>query len=518
MAVDSIANTIIQKSAKFRQLLFGDYNLAMSFSDVSRALAQPVRYRVLVRYIARIGLVVVVLRLIPILVAVLDGDWQFMFGQLLTLLILGVICLPLSRLQAPEGIKDNEVLVISALSFFLSALSGGIPLIGEGLTVIDAFFEAVSAVTTTGLSTMAQVQQHSNGFLFARAWMQWYGGLGVVIFSVALLFLDQGIATRRLAMSDVSDSRDILGNARSHSIKLLVIYCALTLISITVLLLAGAEPLSAVTHALSGISTGGFSIYDASLAAVDRWHVQLLMVLCGVMGAISLPFYYRFAKNGLKELSFNLEIRALLALSLGVIALLFFCNANSGSDAVTRLKDALILGLSAQTTTGFSNLDVAGLDNASKFSLILSMLVGGSIGSTAGGIKILRLLIMLRLLQFFIQRSALPAHAVLERQLSGDKLENDEIEKVLMLILIFAGTVLCSWLPFLIAGYDPLDALFEVVSACSTTGLSAGISHVALEPGLKVVLIVDMLLGRVEFLAFLVFLYPRTWIKLGSKS
>jgi len=151
-------------------------------------------------------------------------------------------------------------------------------------------------------------------------------------------------------------------------------------------------------------------------------------------------------------------------------------------------------------------------------SLILSMLVGGSIGSTAGGVKLMRLLIALRLLQFFIQRTALPAHAVLERELSGDKLESDEIERALMLILIFVGTVLCSWLPFLLAGYDPLDALFEVVSACSTTGLSTGITSAGLESGLKAVLIVDMLLGRVEFLAFLVFLYPRTWIKVGSKS
>ncbi|WP_051906414.1 potassium transporter TrkG [Methylomarinum vadi] len=296
----------------------------MTLSDVSRALAQPVRYRVLTRYLARIGLVVIVLRLVPILVAGIDGDWRFMFSQVIMLTALGAICLPLSRLKAPEGIKDNEVLVISALSFFLSAASGALPFFGEGLTPIDALFEAVSGVTTTGLSTMGQVQQHSTGFLFSRAWMQWYGGLGVVIFSVALLFLDQGIATRRLAMGDISDNRDILGNARSHSIKLLIVYCALTLLTIILLLLAGSNPLSAVTHALSGISTGGFSIYDASLAAIDPWLVQFLIVFCGVLGAISLPFYYRFARNGVKELSYNLEIRALLLLSFAVIGLLFF--------------------------------------------------------------------------------------------------------------------------------------------------------------------------------------------------
>ncbi|WP_432740751.1 potassium transporter TrkG [Methylobacter sp. G7] len=100
--------------------------------------------------------------------------------------------------------------------------------------------------------------------------------------------------------------------------------------------------------------------------------------------------------------------------------------------------------------------------------------------------------------------------------MSNDKLDSHEIEKALMLILIFMGTVLCSWLPFLITGYEPLNALLEVVSACSTADLSTGITRTGLEPGLKIVLIVDMLLGRVEFLAFLIFLYPRTWIKVGS--
>ncbi len=488
----------------------------MSFSDVSRALAQPVRYRVLTRHLARIGLLVVVLRCVPVLVSWLEGDWLYMRSQLITLVLLSVVCLPLSRVQAHDDIRDNEVLVISALSFFLSAASGGIPFISEGLSAIDAFFEAVSAITTTGLTTMTLIQQHSNGFLFARAWMQWYGGLGVVIFSVALLFLNKGIATRRLAMGDISDSRDILGNARTHSVKLLVIYCTLTVCVIGMLLLASVEPLSAVTHALSGISTGGFSIYDASLAAVDQWFIQFLIVLCGLLGAVSLPFYYRFVRSGIKELSFNLEIRVLLALSIGVIGLLFFCAGESGTDVLPRLKNAVIMGLSAQTTTGFASVDVAAMDNGSKLSLIFSMLVGGSIGSTAGGIKILRLLIVLRLLQFFIQRTALPAHVILERQLGGDKLEANDIERALMIVLIFMGTVLLSWLPFLIAGYDPLNALFEVVSACSTTGLSTGITRTGLEPSLKTVLIVDMLLGRVEFLAFLVFLYPRTWIKVGS--
>lgn len=488
----------------------------MGFSDVSHALAQPVRYRLLIHYLARIGLVVVLLRMVPVLVAALAHDWRFMFNELSTLAVLCGLLLSLSRIQAPVDIRRNEVLVISAGSFLLSALSGSVPFVGAGLNGIDAIFETVSAITTTGLSTVSSIQQHSTGFLFARAWMQWYGGLGVVIFSVGWLFLDKGIGARRLAMGDINDSRDILGNTRTHSVRLIIIYCTLTVFSIAVLLLAGVTPFSAVTHALSGISTGGFSINNTSLAAIEPWSVQLLMMLCGVLGAISLPLYYRLMRHGVREWLGSLELRGLPALSILVVGLLFFCSADTGADALSRLKQALILGLSAQTTTGFANVDVAALDNGSKLSLIFSMLIGGSIGSTAGGIKILRLLVVLRLMQLVIQRTALPDHAVLERQLGGDKLESDQLEKIFMLILLFMATVAGSWLPFVMAGYAPLDALFEVVSACSTTGLSAGITRIALEPGLKTILMVDMLLGRVEFLAFLLFLYPRTWIKVGS--
>ena len=489
----------------------------MSFSDVSRALAQPVRYRILARYLAQIGWVIIVLRIPPILVAWLSADWLFMQAQLTNMLVLLVVCWPLAHLSVPADARNNEVMVISALSFVLAAVLEAVPLSADGLNGIDALFEAVSGVTTTGLSTMTHLQNYSTSVLFSRAWMQWYGGLGVVIFSIALLLLDRSLSVQRLIISDTSEIRDILGNARSHSLKLLLIYSALTTVMIGVLWLAGLSPFSAVTYALSGISTGGFSISDTSLASIDAWWLQCLVALTGFLGAVSLPFYYRFARNGCKELVSNPETLALPLITLASIALLFLCaDANLG-DTLTRLGYSVIMGLSAQTTTGFTSVDVAALNDASKLSLIFSMLIGGSMGSTAGGIKILRFLVVLRLLQFFIERTALPAHAVLEKSLAGDKLEADEIERILLLIVIFIATVVCSWLPFLLMGYPPLDALFEVVSACSTTGLSTGISRAALEPLLKIVLMLDMLLGRVEFLAFLVFLYPRTWIKLRNK-
>ena len=139
------------------------------------------------------------------------------------------------------------------------------------------------------------------------------------------------------------------------------------------------------------------------------------------------------------------------------------------------------------------------------------MFVGGGAGSTAGGIKLLRLLIALRLLQLLLLRSTQPAHAVAHLELEGRVVANEDIQNALLLILLFAAVIVISWLAFVACGYPPLDSLFEVVSATGTVGLSTGIASPELEPGLKLLLCADMLLGRIEIIALAVVLYHRTW-------
>ena len=124
----------------------------------------------------------------------------------------------------------------------------------------------------------------------------------------------------------------------------------------------------------------------------------------------------------------------------------------------------------------------------------------------------MRLLILLRLLQMMMNRLAMPPHAVADPCLAGHRLDTDDLLQAMQLILLFVGVVALSWLPFLLLGYDPLDALFEVVSASGTVGLSTGITRPQLEPVLKGVLCFDMLAGRLEIVALLVTLYPRNWI------
>jgi len=168
--------------------------------------------------------------------------------------------------------------------------------------------------------------------------------------------------------------------------------------------------------------------------------------------------------------------------------------------------------LSAQTTTGFSTIRIQELDQTSKALMVVSMAIGGSVGSTSGGIKILRFLIVLHLVRLLLQRACAPPHAVIEPKLGDRQLEQDDIIRALHLIILYGAFIFISWLCFLSMGYDPLNSLFEVVSAVGTVGLSTGITGPDLPTWLKGVLCFDMLAGRLEIIALLVTLYPRTWI------
>jgi trk system potassium uptake protein TrkH len=137
-------------------------------------------------------------------------------------------------------------------------------------------------------------------------------------------------------------------------------------------------------------------------------------------------------------------------------------------------------------------------------------------GSTAGGFKIVRLMIIIRFLHLLLIRTAMPSNAVAYAYVGKDRLEDSEIHDALIVVLLFIVVIFVSWLPFVAGGYDPINALFEVVSATGTVGLSTGITGPELEPFLKGILCADMLLGRLEIVAWLILFYPRTWF--GQKK
>jgi trk system potassium uptake protein TrkH len=425
--------------------------------------------------------------------------------------VLGVLLatgVPLSRLAAPRRVQTHEALVLVAVAFTTGALLMSWPLASAGLGSVDALFEAVSGITTTGLSTLSSVEELPASFLFARAWMQWYGGLGIVVLALALV-LGPGVAARRLA---AGDSEDLVAGTHARARRLLGVYGSLTALAFAALWLLGAPGFDALLHALTAVSTGGFSSHDTGSSALGSGAVRAGLAAASLLGAVSFSLQYRAWTRGPGWLLRDREIQALLIACLLSGLLLGGCMVLAGGRAWSDVAaHAPFLAVSAQTTTGFATLEVRDLDPASKLVLIASMTIGGDMGSTAGGIKIFRLLVALRLVHMLLARSVLPSHAVLGAQIGSHPLQAREIQETLAVLLLFPTVAAASWVPFLALGFDPLDSLFEIVSALGTVGLSAGVTGPDLAPGLKLLLCLDMLMGRLEIVAFLVLFYPRTW-------
>jgi trk system potassium uptake protein TrkH len=477
---------------------------------ISSKLSYAVRIPVLAKYLGLLAFMLAILTLVPLGAAVLFQDYPIALRYLGVITVLLILWSMSRSITEPRQIQTNEALTIVALAFVFSPLLMTFPFMGSGLTFFNALFEAISAVTTTGLSVTTEIADKPPIFLFSRTWMQWYGGLGIVVLSVAIL-MGSHITSRSL--SEPLGGETLVTTTRTHARQTLIIYGSLTVTGIVVVWLISGDGIMAMDHVLAAISTGGFSSFDNSLADIDSWYIRFAIIGIGLCGALPLTLYaVIFSKNWRSGIR-DTELHALvLAVFLVTLLLFFSLHFQSGMKLQDAVGHALFLAISAQSTTGFSTLDLDLMDNSAKLSMIISMLIGGGVGSTAGGIKLLRLLILLRLIQVVLQRTTMPSQAVHYPKLGGKVLQDIEIQRVLILIMLFFGVIIISWSVFLMYGYAPMNALFEVVSATATVGLSTGITTADMPLLLKFVLCMDMLLGRLEIIALLVVLYLPNWI------
>jgi len=474
------------------------------------ALRYSVRLSPILKYFGQLCIVLALLTLVPLVVSIILGDYRVTLRY--AIVVVGVFTMGffLQRLPTPRHIQTNEAMVVTALIFLFAAMVMTWPTMASGLSFTDALFETISGITTTGLSVTASVADKPATFLFSRAWMQWVGGLGIVILFVATM-IRPGLAAKRIG--DLEDyEADLVGSTRAHARRVIIVYSILTGFGIIVLGLLGAGWFNSVIYSLSAVSTGGFSPHDASLAGLNSSWLQAMVILLSVAGAIPLVLYFRSFKEGGRVLIRDRQLQGLLIAGLVAALLMTLFLTWDGLSWTQALHHGVLNAFSAQSTAGFSTLDISQLNAGAKLTLIFSMLLGGGVGSTAGGIKILRLLILGQLLYIFLQRPGMPRQTVAEASLGKRRLETDEIQNALSIVFVFLTFVGISWLIFVGMGYNPLDSLFEVVSAIGTVGLSTGISAPDLYPLLKGVLCADMLLGRLEIIAWLVLFYPRTWI------
>jgi len=464
------------------------------------------RYRIILKHLGVVSWVLAGELALAAMAAVLLGDWRSIACYLLISMALAAGGWALVRNVPEREVTGPEAMAVAALSFFAASVAGALPFIFlGGMPPLDAWFDAMSAYTTTGFSLL-DLTRAPRSLLFFRALSQWLGGLGFVLFTVSL-FIGSHMVSARGAIAMLKNDRheeSFFPRIATHVKVVVYTYASLTIVGVAVLLSTGVGVFDAVCYTLSGVSTGGFATHPASAAGLGSGSAALWgLIFIMLLGSTNFLIYYRVmqARRTLKGISRavleDLQFPALIIIVVAASAAVYLSAGWGGG-----LTGAFFLSASALSTTGYSAAD-AGLMPAFPMALVvLLMFVGGSVRSSAGGIKLHRLIQIFRGMHDLMLARVYPVELVRRKAL-----EKDELTDILMVISFYAITVASGTLVFIACGYGPLSSAFEVTSAVSTVGLSAGIVSTGLGAGLKALMILLMWAGRVEFIPIMALSY-----------
>ena len=470
----------------------------------------PLDVDVVLEYILQILKLFAWTLVLPFVASLFFGEYLYslIFGSLsIGLFLIGIAAGKEKEYRMTLNLKD--ALVVTALSYLAVSLIGGICFLPEK-SYIDGVFETMSGLTTTGL-TMVDEQLMPLSLLFFRSYLQWLGGLGIIIISLAVLFMPGGIAFR-LYQSEFGEE-NIAGSVISTARTVVKIYVVLTAVGFGAFLLAGMGWFDGLIHIFSAISTGGFSVYNDSIGHYHSSKINIVVTLFMFLGAVSFPIYYMSLKNGIKEFFRDIQVKTLFVI-IAIASLFFIITLNGFRSGVT---SAIFQGATPITGTGFTTLDVSSYSSLQKFFTSLLMCIGGGTGSTTGGIKILRLIFLFGLISWAIWKRSLPEEANIPFKVAGLRISDKEIRIVGAFIVSYFGILILSCFAIMgIEGFSFVDSLFEVSSAGGTVGLSVGITHSGLSVVSKIILIFDMWAGRLEVIPVLVALSPLTWYRRRS--
>jgi trk system potassium uptake protein TrkH len=438
----------------------------------------------------------------------------------LVTIVVGVSIWLLLRTE-PADLRTREAFAIVSLSWVVASLFGSLPFLLSGAipSLTDAFFETMSGFTTTGATILNDVESLSHGLLLWRSFTQWIGGLGIILFSVAILpFL--GVGGMQLFQAEVPGlTVEKLTPRISQTARILWgIYIALTVTETAALMVAGMGFFDALNNSFTTISTGGFSTKNASIAAFSAPAVEWIIVVFMFLAGINFTLHFRFLRNNLRPTTyladdeFRFYCGALLAAS---VVIFFSIPSSTLPDTGERLRATVFQVVSITTTTGFVSFDYDLWVPATQLILLLMMFHGGSAGSTAGGIKIVRVLILLR---NGLNQMKMLVHpkAVIPIRLNGRAIAPEIVVDVLAFLMLYISIFVIATVVMTGVGMDIISAAGAVAAALGNIGPGLGsvgatdtYAHVPVLG--KWLLSFCMLVGRLELFTVLILFTATFW-------
>jgi trk system potassium uptake protein TrkH len=468
-----------------------------------------------------VGLLVAALgatQLLLVLVALAFGD------PLLPYLASGTICvasglgLALPARPTERSIRPRDAFLVVGAGWVLASLAGAVLYLTTGiLGPVDALFESVAGFTTTGSTVMADIEAAPRTLLLWRSFTQWLGGMGIILFTVAVLPL-LGIGGMQLFRIEVPGP--VKDKVRPRVIQaarsLWGIYVGLTLLEVLALILAGLSPFDAINHAFTTLATGGFSTRNASVGAYASPAVEWIVILFMTLAGVNFVLHFRLLSRGPVSVWRDAELRYyLFVLAVATLVVVAILPPDQAPSLEAALRNSLFSVVSITTTTGYGTVDIERWPALGQIVLLQLMILGGMSGSTGGGVKSLRVLIGFRALSAAIYKLVHP-HAVRHVKYGGRVVPDDVIAGIWAFFTAYFALAALAAAVVAAAGYDLVTAASAALTALGNVGPGLGAigpfdNFAHLPDMVKLVLALCMLAGRLEIFTFLVLLQPAFW-------
>lgn len=476
-------------------------------------------YGIVIKVLGKILSIEALLMIPSLLVAVYYGQSD-VSAFIKSIIIIGVLGLLMSKVGCKNNkINGKEGLAIVTFGWILVSFFGSLPYIISGSipSLVDAFFETVSGFTTTGSSILTAVEPLPKGILFWRNFTIWIGGMGILVFGVAVLPSIGASGFQIFKAESPGPIKDRIVPKIKETAKILYItYTIITLLEIILLTIGGMPIYDSIVNSFSTIGTGGFAIKNISIGAYNSSYIHIVISIFMLLSGINFSLYYSLYKGKWKETFKNTELRfylSLVSIAITLIALnLFFTTY---SNAGLALRDSFFQVSSIVTTTGFSSVDFDQWPTFSKSILFLLMFVGGCAGSTAGGMKNIRIVALLKLVKRQIVKTFHP-RAMVPIKIDGKAISSDTIAGITSFFVLYIGIFVVGTIIISLEGFDLLSSASAVAATLGNIGPGFGIVGPMLNFSVfsdfsTFLLSILMLLGRLELFTIIALFSPSKW-------
>ena len=441
------------------------------------------------------------------------------FGASIVTIIFGTLFF-LSNLDHDKKLNLQQAFLLTALSWLSIAIFGSLPFIFSTieLSVTDAFFESMSGITTTGSTIISNLEFTPKGILLWRAILQWLGGIGIIVMAITLMPIMNVGGMQLFKISSNDSSEKILPKSKEIALRLIYIYSGLTIMCALTYWSFGMNKFDSLTHSMTTIATGGFSNYNQSIGYFNSIPIEIASMIFIILGSLPFIVYIKFI-NGNKKIFFtDVQIKGLIYLLLISILIMFLylLFIDYESNVFDKIRIASFNVISILSGTGYVTDDFGLWGKFSLIFFLFLMFIGGCAGSTACGIKIFRLQMLVIFLKNQIKKLFYP-NSIIINKYNNQKISDEFINSVIVFIFSFLFIFFIIAMLLSISGLDFLTAISGAASAISNVGPGLGGvigpdgNYNAIPDLSKWILSIGMLLGRLELFAVLVLFFPSFW-------